>query len=202
MDLKEMFGYEPASLGEKIHLYRELRGLTQKEVGKRVGYSENTAETRMGRYENDKNRPKEETIDSLARALEINRDSLYKTSFKSFNAMCHALFDIGVMHGLIPVLAKDGNFYLKFAKTSQESVCYATFLEQWHDAMKMYEVFEGDSEEERRRKQKEFALWRAKYPDNEEFTEVSYADWILKLKKRVLTLIEKTETKMEHKYFL
>ncbi|MBR5180022.1 MAG: helix-turn-helix transcriptional regulator [Lachnospiraceae bacterium] len=169
-NLKHLTGYEPTSLGEKIHLYRELRSLTQKEVGKRVGYSEITAETRMGRYENDKNKPKEETIDALAQALEINRDSLYETNLKSFNTMCHALFDIGALHGLRPILANDGNYYLEFGKPQYESIYqdgnYKLFLKQWYEASLRYELSVHDSDEERERKIREYALWRAEYPDN------------------------------------
>ena len=39
------------TLGEKIKKYRELRGLTQKALGERVGFSIGTEDSRIRKYE-------------------------------------------------------------------------------------------------------------------------------------------------------
>lgn len=41
------------TLGEKIKKYRELRGLTQKALGERVGFSIGTEDSRIRKYEKD-----------------------------------------------------------------------------------------------------------------------------------------------------
>ena len=39
------------TLGEKIKKYRELRGLTQRELGQKVGFSAGTEDSRIRKYE-------------------------------------------------------------------------------------------------------------------------------------------------------
>ena len=46
------------TLGNKIRKYRILNGLTQKELGHKVGFSEETADSRIRKYESDLMAPK------------------------------------------------------------------------------------------------------------------------------------------------
>ena len=43
------------TLGEKIKKYRELRELTQRELGQKVGFSAGTEDSRIRKYEKEVN---------------------------------------------------------------------------------------------------------------------------------------------------
>ena len=48
----------PGSIGAKIKKIREYRGLTQKILGIRCGFSDATADVRIGQYEKNKKTPR------------------------------------------------------------------------------------------------------------------------------------------------
>lgn len=58
--------------GERIRKYRKEAGLTQKELGERLGVSQQ----HIAQYENGKRIPKIETIDKIAVALNVSRNDL------------------------------------------------------------------------------------------------------------------------------
>lgn len=59
-------------IGEKIKYYRKQCGLTQKELGERLGVSASM----IGQYENSTRNPKMETIQKIADVLGISAGSL------------------------------------------------------------------------------------------------------------------------------
>lgn len=60
------------TIGERIHFIRNLRNMTQKELGKAVGFSENTADARMAQYETGSRTPKEALVQSLSDVLDVS----------------------------------------------------------------------------------------------------------------------------------
>lgn len=46
------------TVGERIKYARKMRGLTQKELGLRIGFDENTADVRVAQYESGTRTPK------------------------------------------------------------------------------------------------------------------------------------------------
>lgn len=64
------------TFGERLQLIRKHRGLTQKELGLYLGFSENTADTRIAQYELGKRSPRPELIDRIAKILDVSHDSL------------------------------------------------------------------------------------------------------------------------------
>ena len=64
------------TLGEKIKFARQLKGMTQKELGLMVGFSESTADNRIRQYEMGKMKPKEDKLELIANALGVDIDAL------------------------------------------------------------------------------------------------------------------------------
>ena len=64
------------TLGEKIKKYRELRELTQRELGQKVGFSAGTEDSRIRKYEKDMMAPKEDIRIKIAEALDIDMSAL------------------------------------------------------------------------------------------------------------------------------
>lgn len=60
-------------LGEKIKRIRTFRGLTQRELGLRLGYDEQNADVRIAQYESGYRVPKKDTLLEMAKILDVNR---------------------------------------------------------------------------------------------------------------------------------
>ena len=165
------------SIGGKIKKYREQKGWTQKELGKRCGFLESTADVRIAQYEQNKIKPKEKVLQQIADALEIDICALKDNDMSSFSMMCHALFDIEDFHGLHPVKKSDG-YYLEFSENTvyDDYISereYNAFLEAWYEKRQEFHWDKSDSPEEKGRKIREYSLWRAGYPfvESQKMTE-------------------------------
>ena len=56
-------------LGERIKRIRTFRGLTQRELGLKLGYEERNADVRVAQYESGYRVPKKDTLMEIARIL-------------------------------------------------------------------------------------------------------------------------------------
>ena len=57
------------AIGERIHFFRPLRGMTQKYLGVRLGFDEKSADVRIAQYESGTRSPKDNYIALLADTL-------------------------------------------------------------------------------------------------------------------------------------
>ena len=64
------------SIGSKIRLLRMKKGITQKELGMKLGFTESTAEVRIAQYETDSRIPREDLLNRIADALNVNVEYL------------------------------------------------------------------------------------------------------------------------------
>ncbi|MBS5931484.1 MAG: helix-turn-helix transcriptional regulator [Clostridiales bacterium] len=161
----------PGSIGAKIKKIREYRGLTQKQLGLRCGFSEATADVRIGQYEKNKKTPREKALKTLCEALEIDESALFDADLLIENLAKHALFDIEDFHGLRPVKIQD-KYYLEFSGTTVlnqriEPYSQSDFLKVWLENFEKYCPSDNDSEEVKKQKKMEYDLWRYEYPLNE-----------------------------------
>lgn len=85
----------PFTLGKKIKKMRLLRGLSQKELGIKVGFSSDTADTRIRQYEKDAMAPKSEIRKRLAEALDVDISTLSDNAFTSEKDIMQMLFFLG-----------------------------------------------------------------------------------------------------------
>lgn len=106
-------------MGCRIKTIRLLRGLTQKELGIKLGYSENTADIRIAQYENGSRTPKEETIEKIAEILKVEPGALKVPHINDINDIVQVLFlleDIcGLRANIIgqqPCLSLDGLYHI------------------------------------------------------------------------------------------
>lgn len=72
------------TLGDKIRKYRSLNGLTQKELGLKIGFSSATADSRIRKYEKDLMAPKDDIRNKLAEALNIDIEALSDINISSY----------------------------------------------------------------------------------------------------------------------
>lgn len=174
MDLKGLFQGDsyvsPGSIGGKIKRYREMRGLTQKELGIMCGFTPSTADVRIAQYEKNKKLPREKVLKDMAAALGLEEHALYDADLYYSEQMYHILFDLEDFHGLHPVKGPHG-YQLAFGgatirKRELKKYEYDTFLEDWYNKRQECLPDETDSQETIDEKTKEYTLWRGEYPAN------------------------------------
>ena len=56
------------TVGEKIKKYRQLKGMTKRELGVAVGFKESTADVRINQYESDRMVPRGDSVKETTRA--------------------------------------------------------------------------------------------------------------------------------------
>ena len=82
------------TIGEKIKNARNLRGLTQKELGIKLGFDEKSADVRVAQYESGTRTPKSELLSEIAAVLDVNKNSLRDPSLENTETFIHLLFDL------------------------------------------------------------------------------------------------------------
>lgn len=87
-------------IGTRIKRVRTLRGITQKELGVRLGYSERNADIRIAQYESGKRTPKEDVINGIAHILEVSPEALKIPDIESYHGFIFTLFELEEQFGL------------------------------------------------------------------------------------------------------
>ena len=174
INFDKLFGDEdntsPGSIGGKIKRIRELRGWTQKDLGIKCGFPENSADVRIRQYESGKKIPRDTVLKTIAEVLEIDKLALYDANLIPYNRLYQALFDIEDFHGLHPVKKPDG-MYLEFNGETYLGIRtykhdFDSFLEKWYEMYQRSLPNESDTEKDIENKKKEYTLWRYAYPMN------------------------------------
>ena len=60
------------AVGDRIKRARNLRGMTQKELGIAIGFEEKSADIRIAQYESNTRTPKEELLRKIAEVLDVS----------------------------------------------------------------------------------------------------------------------------------
>ena len=197
----------PGSLGSIIKSIRELKGMTMKETGEKAGYKTSTADVRIAQYESNSQAPRDEALENLANALNVNKDALIETDLTSNNKMYHTLFMLRQLHGLHPEKEND-NYYLSFDKNTDSYDEYIRFLSEWYEKYEeSHHVLNSDTPESIQYKENNLKLWEYEYSakiDNNDSLTQSDAEKIqfeidrtnekkygLKYKKKLDNVLEK-----------
>lgn len=88
------------AIGERIHFFRNLRGITQKQLGMIIGFPEKSADVRISQYENGSRKPKEDVTSALATALDVSTHALNVPNIDSTEGLMHTLFLLEDKYGL------------------------------------------------------------------------------------------------------
>ena len=82
------------AVGERIKRARNLRGMTQKELGVAIGFEEKSADIRIAQYESNTRTPKEELLRKIATVLDVNYRSLYEPTLYAAEDIMYTLFEL------------------------------------------------------------------------------------------------------------
>ena len=100
------------AIGERIHFFRSMRGMTQKYLGQLMGFPEKSADVRLAQYETGTRTPKANFINSLANALDVSPLALSVPDIDSYLGLMHTLFTLEDRYGL-HIDEADGEVCLK-----------------------------------------------------------------------------------------
>lgn len=103
------------AIGERIHFFRIMRGMTQKYLGMLVGFPERSADVRLAQYETGSRKPKAELTAALAQALDVAPQALDIPDIDSQIGLMHTLFALEDIYGLT-VSETDGEVCLKVSR--------------------------------------------------------------------------------------
>lgn len=139
-------------IGERIRFFRTSRGMTQKYLGRLIGFPEKSADVRVAQYENGSRKPKEDVISALAAALNVSTHALNVPDISSVDGIMHTLFVMEDLYGL-SISEINGVFYLNIdpSKNETSSKIYMN-LRIWNEKKNQLRV--GDIS------YKDYSCWR------------------------------------------
>lgn len=118
---------ETMDIGQRIRFVRLFRGMKQEELAEKIGLGggEN-GRTRISQYENGKRTPKEDLLEKISDALQI--DSLYLSSKEKTDALdlVFTLFDWDEGGLPVEIIEHDGKLLLDL-----NNPLFSDFLLQW-----------------------------------------------------------------------
>lgn len=144
------------AIGERIRFFRNLKGMTQKYLGVKLGFPEKTADIRMAQYESGSRTPKEELTNELAELFGISASALNVPDIESYNGLMHTLFALEDLYGI------------KVSEINGE-ICLALDKDTGSNYITMFEIFSAWKEQAEKLKngeisKEEYDNWRYNYP--------------------------------------
>ena len=145
--------------GERIRFIRNLRGITQKFLGLKVGFSERTADIRIAQYESGSRTPKADLIEKIADTLDVSTEALNVPDIDSYTGLMHTLFALEDLYGL-KIDRLDGEVCIRINRQNGLTFAKMTgLLESWEEMAQKYRNGEISREE--------YDQWRYRYPRSE-----------------------------------
>ena len=144
------------AIGERIRYIRNLRGMTQKYLGRLIGFDENAADVRIAQYESGKRTPKEKVVGAIAYALEVSPQALELPEIDNYQGLAHTLFALEDLYGF-KINNIDGELCITLDKSRGNT--YVSMFDIFHawykeaTKLKAGEITEDD-----------YNTWRYTYP--------------------------------------
>jgi len=100
------------AFGERIRRFRHAMGMTQHELGTKLGFNSRTSVIRVGQYENENRKPKQDMINEMARIFDVAPEAITVPEIDSYDGIMHTLFALEDRYGLT-ITEIDGQICLK-----------------------------------------------------------------------------------------
>ena len=145
------------AIGERIHFFRIMRGMTQKYLGQLLGFPEKSADVRLAQYEVGTRSPKADITAALAQALDVSPQALTVPDIDSYTGLMHTLFTLEDNYGLT-VSEVDGEICLKVvANKGKDAAELLQMLFAWKEQKDKLSAGEISRED--------YDHWRYHYPE-------------------------------------
>lgn len=144
------------AIGERIHFFRTMRGMTQKYLGTLVGFPDRSADVRLAQYESGSRKPKADLTAALAHALDVSPQALDVPEIDSEIGLMHTLFALEDIYGLT-IGEADGEVCLNVNKDKgRRAYELLKMLHAWKEQADKLSADEINREE--------YDRWRYYYP--------------------------------------
>ena len=145
------------AIGERIHFFRLMRGMTQKYLGQRIGFPDKSADVRMAQYETGARNPKADITAQLAQILDVSPKALTVPDIDTYDGLMHTLFTLEDLYGL-HIDELDGEICLRLDKT-KGNTCLQMFdlLHAWNEQQQKLKSGEITRDQ--------YDEWRYHYPE-------------------------------------
>lgn len=145
------------AIGERIHFFRLMRGMTQKYLGQMIGFPEKSADVRMAQYETGARSPKAEITGQLAEILNVSPKALSVPDIDTYDGLMHTLFALEDIYG-IHADEIDGEVCLRLDKSKGNSYLHMfDLLQAWNEQQQKLKSDEISKDQ--------YDNWRYHYPD-------------------------------------
>ena len=144
------------AIGERIHFFRKMRGMTQKYLGMLMGFPERSADVRMAQYETGSRTPKADLTRALANAFDVSPNALTIPDIDTDIGLMHTLFALEDLRGLT-IGKLDGEICLRLDKS--KGTTYLSMFEMlsaWAEQAEKLKTGEITKED--------YDRWRYNYP--------------------------------------
>ena len=155
------------TLGEKIKKYRLLHNLKQKDLGKMIGFSSATADSRIRKYEGNIMAPKAEIRNKLVQALDVDSSALSDIDIRSIEDVVRTFFFMEEYLGF-EIEKIDLENYAFFRKDKvyfqeREISKLNSYIYIWQQQKKNLLNTKTDNEED---SSKKYELWKSRFAKN------------------------------------
>jgi transcriptional regulator with XRE-family HTH domain len=145
------------AIGERIHFFRTKRGMTQKHLGKMMGFPERSADVRLAQYETGTRTPKADLTAALAQVLDVSPQALAVPDIDSYVGLMHTLFCLEDRYG-VQVSESDNEVCLKVdSSQGKDAAELHGMLYAWKEQAAKLAAGEITKEE--------YDRWRYRYPE-------------------------------------
>ena len=145
------------AIGERIHFFRLLRGMTQKYLGMALGFPEKSADVRLAQYETGSRTPKADLTAALAQVLDVSPHALSVPDIDSYVGLMHTLFTLEDNYGL-KITQQDGELALQVDfRKNKDAARLHEMLWTWREQAAKLEAGEISQED--------YDRWRYHYPE-------------------------------------
>ena len=142
--------------GKRIRFFRTKIGLTQKQLGEKLGFTGRTSDVRMAQYESEARSPKQDLINQLAQIFHVDSRALTVPDIDTYVGLMHTLFALEDMYGL-KIKDIDGELCLCLDKSNTSFSSLFDMFSSWQQQAEKLEKGEISKDE--------YDEWRYRYPE-------------------------------------
>ena len=88
------------AIGKRIKFFRKKKELTQKQLGRMLGFLGKTSDVCMAQYEAEARIPKQELVKSMANIFDISPNALTVPNIDNYIGLLHTFFALEDLYGL------------------------------------------------------------------------------------------------------
>ena len=145
------------AIGKRIKFFRKKKELTQKQLGRILGFLGKTSDVRIAQYEAEARIPKQELVKTMANIFGISPNALTVPNIDNYIGLLHTFFALEDLYGLKITTIND-EIYLHLDKSD---ISLLQMFQAWQEQSAKLEQDEITKQQ--------YDQWRYNYPKFDTF---------------------------------